>query len=81
MIRKLILLTCMSAVLTLAPAYAMDCNDAELKKMQTDIDAMTDTTKKQEATKHLTMAMDSMKQKDTKACMSHMDEAMKAMGH
>jgi sporulation protein YlmC with PRC-barrel domain len=81
MIRKLILLTSMSTVLTLSPAYAMDCTDADLKKMQTDIDAMTDATMKQDATKHLTMAMDSMKQKDTTACMSHMDAAMKAMGH
>ena len=68
-------------LLALAPAQAQStsCTQADLTKMEAETAKMTDATKKEGAMKELTMAKDMMAKKDDKACMMHMDNAMKMM--
>ena len=87
------MLKCTLAAIVLAsisamPVFAMDammakCDDASMKKMQSQIDHMTDPTmkeKKEMASKEMMMAHDSMKAKKMDDCKMHMDNAMKSMG-
>lgn len=80
--KNLSLLTGLGVIFALAPANAQDmkCDDASMQKMHSQVESMSDATKKQDAMTHMNMAMDSMKKKDDKGCMTHMQEAMKAMG-
>ena len=57
----------------------MECNDASMAKMKTEVMGMSDGTKKTMAMDHMKMAQDSMMKKDMKACTMHMQESMKAM--
>ena len=65
------------------PVYAQDamtkCDDASMMKMQSHVDAMTDTKMKQMASKEMMMAKDSMKAKKMSDCKMHMEKAMKSM--
>jgi len=65
------------------PAFAandmMECNEASMSKMKTDVMGMSDGEKKTMAMDHMKMAEDSMMKKDMKACTMHMQETMKAM--
>jgi hypothetical protein len=57
----------------------MDCTDAGMMKMNSQIDAMSAGDSKTMAMKHMDMAKDSMAKKDMKGCGMHMDQAMDAM--
>lgn len=59
---------------------SMECTDAEMTKMNTEIDAMSSADKKKMAMDHMGMAKDSMAKKDMEACKMHMKEAHDAMG-
>jgi hypothetical protein len=66
------------------PAFADDammakCDDASMMKMQTQMDGMTDQSKKEMASKEMMMAKDSMKANKMDDCKMHMDNAMKSM--
>ena len=73
------------AAAAVLPAFAATapmskCDDATMTSMQSKIDAMTDTTKKQAAMKQMSMAKTSMKSHKLKDCSVHLDSAMKSMG-
>ena len=57
----------------------MECTDAELMKMNSNIDAMSAGSGKTMATDHMKMAKDSMTKSDMSGCSMHMNEAMSAM--
>ena len=65
---------------TSPPTMSMECTDAEMTKMNTQIDAMSSDDKKKMAMDHMGMAKDSMAKKDMEACKMHMKEAHDAMG-
>jgi hypothetical protein len=63
-------------------SMTMKCDDATMKMMQTNMDAMTDPAmkaNKDAAMKSMEMAKTSMTDKKTDECMMHMGEAMGAM--
>lgn len=79
-----ILLSLASASLTVAVAHegeehAMECNEASMNEMKTDIQAMEDGEAKTTATIEMGMAAEMMGKQDMKACMDHMHKAMEAM--
>src|SRR5262249_4864220 len=71
-----------------APAYAQDaetkgkkwCTDAHMKQMDASIAKMTDAAMQKEAKSHLAASKSAMQAKDTAGCVSHMEQAHKAMG-
>jgi hypothetical protein len=66
----------------LAQDTMMKCDDASMMKIQSEMDAMTDSSmmaQKEMAKKEMDMAKDSMKANKTEDCVMHMDKAMKAM--
>ena len=80
--RTLLALFTLSAFAFASPAFAadkMECSDANMMKMQKDMEAMTDKTKQEMAMKEMTMAQDMMKQNKMDDCSMHMDNAMKEM--
>jgi hypothetical protein len=80
--KALFALFALSAVAFVSPAFAadkMECSDANMMKMQKDMEAMTDKTKQEMAMKEMTMAQDMMKQNKMDDCSMHMDNAMKEM--
>jgi hypothetical protein len=83
---KLTLVAAAFAIAFIQPVYAEDsmmkCDDASMMKVQTEMDAMTDSAmkaQKEMAMKEMEMAKDSMKANKAEDCMMHMDNAMKAM--
>lgn len=68
---------------TKAPATTMmtpvTCTQAELTKLDADATKLTDATKKAAVVKEMAMAKDMMAKKDTKGCITHIDNAMKMM--
>lgn len=80
--KALFALFALSAVAFVSPSFAadkMECSDANMMKMQKDMEAMTDKTKQEMAMKEMTMAQDMMKQNKMDDCSMHMDNAMKEM--
>ena len=77
---KLATLT-VSALMFAAPVFAMDmkCDEASLAKMDTDVGALTDTSKRDAGMKDLQMARESMKSNKMDDCSMHMNNASKAM--
>ena len=61
-------------------SMTMECTDADMMKMNKDIDGMSSADNKKMAMSHMTMAKDSMAKKDMEACKMHMKEAHDAMG-
>jgi hypothetical protein len=57
----------------------MECTDASMSKMKTDIMGMADGGKKNMAMKEIEMADDMMMKKDMKGCADHMGKAIDAM--
>jgi hypothetical protein len=57
----------------------MECTDASMSKMKTDLMGMADGEKKDMATKEMQMAEDMSMKKDMKGCAEHMGKAMDAM--
>jgi hypothetical protein len=57
-----------------ARAEMMECNETSMMKMQTGMDKMSDTSKKEMAMKEMGMAKESMAKKDDKGCMMHMQK-------
>ena len=55
----------------------MTCNEAGMTKLETDVNSITDATKKKAATKELAMAKEAMTAKDMAKCKTHMENAMK----
>ena len=62
------------------PPMKMECTQAEMDKMSERMKAMTDKPKQEMAMKEMKMADDMMKKKDSKMCMTHMENAEKAIG-
>lgn len=58
--------------------HKMECNDATIKAMKADVQAMPDGTPKTTAVKEMKSAEDMMQKKDMKACMTHLQNAMEA---
>lgn len=58
--------------------HKMECNDATIKAMKADVQAMPDGTPKTTAVKEMQSAEDMMQKKDMKACMTHLQNAMEA---
>ena len=85
MITKFLLCTALATLFLAARANAamqMKCDDASMMKMQTEMDAMSDSavkSNKDMAMKHKGMAKTSMKDSKSNECMTHMSEAMDAM--
>ena len=81
MFKSTFAITSLALLLALAPAQAQStsCTQADMTKMEAEMAKMTDATKKEGAMKEMTMAKDMMAKKDDKACMMHMDNAMKMM--
>ena len=71
-----------SAPLTFAVAHEehqMECNDTSINAMNADIQAMNDGETKTTAMKEMKMAEEMMGNKDLKACVTHMHNAMEAI--
>jgi hypothetical protein len=81
MLKSTIAFGLLFASLAIVPARAemMECNDANMMKMQTSMGKMTDATKKEMAMKEMGMAKDSMAKKDDKECMMHMQKVEEMM--
>ena len=63
-------------------AAEIKCDQASMKKMNTEIEAMSASSmkaQKNEAMMHLDLAKDSMKANKMDDCKMHMGQAMKAM--
>ena len=58
--------------------HKMECNDATIKAMKADVQAMPDGTPKTTAVKEMKSAEDMMQKKDMKACTEHLQNAMEA---
>lgn len=64
-----------------SPALAadkMECTEANMTKMESQMDSMSADQKKM-AMSHMQMAKDSMAKKDMEGCMMHMQEAHDSM--
>jgi hypothetical protein len=57
----------------------MTCTDDDMAKLQTAMEGMSDTPKKDMAMKEMNMAKDKMSQKNNDGCMMHMQNVQKAM--
>ena len=84
--QKSILVAAAFAIAFIQPAFAQDtmmkCDDASMMKVQTEMDAMTDTSmkeKKEMAMKEMDMAKEAMKANKADDCMMHMENAAKEM--
>lgn len=77
--KSLIAAASVAAMLVAAPAFAMECTDAEMKSMNGKIDGMAAGEGKTMAMDHMKMAKDSMAKKDDKECAMHMKQAMDSM--
>jgi hypothetical protein len=64
---------------TPAAPMKMSCTEADMAKMQTQANAMTDSSKKAMVTKEMDMAKDKMAEKKMDDCMMHMKNAEQAM--
>jgi hypothetical protein len=62
-----------------AQTVHVSCTTADLTKMSDEASKMTDATKKAEVMKEMAMATDMTGKKDEKACVTHMNNAMKLM--
>ncbi|NLS18534.1 hypothetical protein HGP16_18405 [Rhizobium sp. P40RR-XXII] len=78
-----LLMTAFTLPVYAANAMVMKCDDASMKKAQSDVDAMTGPMMKEKkamASKEMMMAKDAMKAKKMDDCKMHMDKAMKSIG-
>jgi hypothetical protein len=57
----------------------MECTDASMSKMKSDVMGMAAGEKKDTAMKEMQMADDMMMKKDMKGCADHIGKAMEAM--
>lgn len=79
MFKGILGIAAVSALLSIAPASAaemMDCTDANMMKVNADMDKMPAGEKKTMGMKEMTMAKDMMGKKDMAACKTHMNKAM-----
>jgi hypothetical protein len=75
MMKSVIALGFVADTLALVPAQAATmCNAADMMKMQSGVDKMSDPAKKDMAMKEMAMAKDSMMKKDEKGCSMHMEK-------
>jgi hypothetical protein len=77
MLKSTFIIGILFASLAVIPARAamMECSEANMMKMQTGMEKMSDMSKKDMAMKEMGMAKDSMAKKDDKDCMMHMQKA------
>ena len=86
MLKSLFAITTMALVFATGQVNAqntpmkMECTQAEMDKMTTRMKAMTDKPKQDMAMKEMEMADTMMKKNDAKGCMTHMENADKAIG-
>ena len=78
MFKGILGIVAVSALLSIAPAAAaeMDCNEANMMKVNGDMDKMPAGEKKTMGMKEMTMAKDMMEKKDMAGCKMHMNKAM-----
>lgn len=84
MLKSIYLTAALLAVGVASPALAadkMECDEASMSMMDTDMMKMKDGEDKTMAMSEMKMAKDMMMKKDMDGCMEHMGKAMKAMGH
>lgn len=88
MLKYTIALSSIAFALSFSPAQAQTappvraaatCTQADLVKIDAEAAKMTDTTKKQAAMKEVKLAKDMLAKNDTKACLTHIDNAAKLM--
>ncbi len=75
MFRTIIIAALMSAFA--GSAFAMECTQAEMDKLDIQLKAMTDKTAQEEAMKEMKMAGDMMAAKDMPGCLTHLDAVTK----
>ena len=78
MFKGILGIVAVSALLSIAPAGAaeMDCNEANMMKVNGDMDKMPAGEKKTMGMKEMTMAKEMMDKKDMSGCKMHMNKAM-----
>jgi hypothetical protein len=79
--RVLVIAICSNIPLITAVAHEgakMECNETNINAMNTDVQAMRDGNAKTKAAAEMKMAKEKMAIKDTKACETHMHNAMEA---
>ena len=59
--------------------HQMECNETSINAMNADIQAMNDGETKTTAMNEMKMAEEMMANRDTKACVTHMHNAMEAI--
>ena len=59
--------------------HQMECNEASINAIESDIQSMPDGKAKTTAIKEMQAAQDMLRKKDTKGCMAYMHTAMDAM--
>lgn len=81
MLKSTLAIGILFASLSAIPARAemMECSDANMMKMQTGMEKMSDMSKKDMAMKEMGMAKDSMAKKNDKDCEMHMQKADEMM--
>jgi hypothetical protein len=65
------------AMFAMAPAYAAECDEATMMKVEADVKAMTDAPKMEMAMKEFEMAKEAMTASKMDECKMHLDNAMK----
>ena len=79
MLKTLLGSLAVASLLAAAPAsaqMAMDCTEANMTKMNADVNKMPAGDKKNMAMKEMTMAKDMMTKKDMAGCKTSMDKTM-----
>jgi hypothetical protein len=78
MFKGIVGIVAVSALLSIAPAWAaeMDCTDANMMKTSADMDKMPAGEMKTMGMKEMTMATEMMAKKDMAGCKIHMNKAM-----
>lgn len=56
----------------------MVCDQSGMTKLETDVNSITDATKKEMVTKEMAMVKEAMAANDAQKCKTHMENAMKA---
>ena len=82
MLKTTLVMSALAAFAFITPAFAqdkMECSEANMMKMKSDTEMMTDAAKKEMAMKEMAMAEDMMKQNKMDDCAMHMEKAMEEM--
>ena len=86
MLKTFVPVLCLVGLLSLGPALAedkmesMNCTEADMATMETNMKSMMDAHKKKMAMDEMDMAKKMMAKKDMDGCKMHMNKAMDSMG-